>query len=49
MTHSKTPVTVITATPEVEKVIDDLRAYKRAQKEKLRNMKTEDITRRILL
>ncbi|MDU5344060.1 hypothetical protein [Prevotella bivia] len=49
MTYKKTPVTIINATPEVRRVIDELRANKRTQVEKLRNMKPEDFSLRIIL
>lgn len=49
MAYCKTPRTVINATPEMKRVIDKLRAHKRAQVEKLRNMKPEDFSVRITL
>lgn len=49
MAYKKTPVTIINATPEVRRVIDELRANKRTQVEKLRNMKPEDFSLRIIL
>ena len=49
MAHSKIPTTVINATPEVRRVIDELRANKRTQVEKLRNMKPEEFSLRIIL
>lgn len=49
MAYKKTPVTVINATSEVRRVIDELRANKRTQVEKLRNMKPEEFSLRIIL
>ena len=49
MANKKTPVTVINATPKVRRVIDELRANKRTQVEKLRNMKPEEFSLRIIL
>lgn len=49
MVYHKTPITIINATPEVKRVIEKLRAHKRAQVEKLRNMKPKDFSVRITL
>lgn len=49
MAHSKIPTTVIKATPEVRRILDKMRANKRTQVEKLRKMKPEEFTIRIML
>ncbi|WP_156098955.1 hypothetical protein [Prevotella melaninogenica] len=49
MAYKKNPITVINATPRVKRVIEELRANKRTQVEKLRNMKPEDFSLRIIL
>lgn len=49
MTHSKIPTTVIKATPEVRRILDKMRANKLTQVEKLRKMKPEEFTIRIML
>lgn len=49
MAYSKIPTTVIKATPEVRRILDKMRANKRTQVEKLRKMKPEEFTIRIIL
>jgi hypothetical protein len=49
MAYSKIPTTVIKATPEVRRILDKMRANKRTQVEKLRKMKPEEFTIRIML
>lgn len=49
MAYSKTPITVINATPKMKRIIDELRANKRTQVEKLRSMKPEEFSLRITL
>lgn len=49
MANCKTQTTIINATPKVRGIIDELRANKRAQVERLRNMKPEDFSLRIIL
>ena len=49
MAYSKTPITVINATPKMKRIIDELRANKRTQVEKLRSMKPEEFALRITL
>lgn len=49
MTHTKETMVVKNPSEKLLKVIEEMRKHKLAQLEKLRNMKPEDFSRRVIL
>lgn len=49
MTYTKETLVINNPSEKVLKAVEELRSHKNAQLEKLRNMKSEDFTRRVIL